>query len=74
MVATILGGYPFTSKTGKSCYSVTCEIKRDNAVGITASSYMCLSERLPEPLDKMIGKKYICDTNQSFISDFYEVK
>lgn len=72
MKAKILGGYSFQSKNGNKCYSITVEDSRTDAIGTCCKNLMAV--KLPSPLDEMLNKTYLIDTNGNFASDFYLLK
>lgn len=76
MKCTILGGYSFTSQKGNQMFSLTVENskKSDNFVGTVYENYMVNPNDMPCDLKNMVGKKYLCDKNSRFLSDFDEVK
>ena len=79
MQGKILGGYSFTSKTGKELVNISVAEDRLNAVGVSTVNIMTLKDNLPTALTDMVNKSYVidcrCGNNGSvFAQCFYELK
>lgn len=79
MQGKILGGYSFTSKTGKELVNLSIAEDRLNAVGVSTVNIMTLKDNLPAALTDMVNKSYVIDcrygnNGSAFAQSFYELK
>lgn len=79
MQGKILGGYSFTSKTGKELVNISVAEDRLNAVGVSTVNIMTLKDNLPASLTDMVNKSYVIDcrfgnNGSAFAQSFYELK
>lgn len=76
MQGKIVGGYSFKSKKSNTewCNIYVQPIPApDNLFGMCVEKLMCSTDRLPEPLNKMVGSNYFISTNNNFASDFFKL-